>query len=123
MGLERSKRQSVDIYDANHEEEIKTRTQVRLDLCMMEVTSSVAEGDIFSSDEEEYHTVVVCASCLQGAVARILKRGRLVKGGSDFSLLLGCDLPLSGLNARAFEDDIISDSVEVSGFVQVGNVR
>ena len=118
-----AKDRGVDFHDANHEKEIKTRAQVRLDLCMMEVTSSEAEGDLFSSDEEEHHAVVVCASCLQAAVARILTRGRIVKGGSDFSLLLGCDFPLSGLNARAFEDDIISDSVELSGFVQVGNVR
>ena len=39
------------------------------------------------------------------------------------SLLLGCDLPLLGMNAGTFEDDIISDSSELSGFVQVGNVR
>ena len=30
---------------------------------------------------------------------------------------------LSGLNAGAFEDDRISDSAELSCFVQVGNVR
>ena len=39
------------------------------------------------------------------------------------SLLLGCDHPLSGLNARAFEDVTVSDSAELSGFVLVGCVR
>ena len=29
------------------------------------------------------------------------------------SLFFGCDLPQSGLNARALEDDIISDSAEL----------
>ena len=57
------------------------------------------------------------ASCLQSALESILTRRRTWKGGAGMSLLLGCDLPLSGLNARAFEDEMISDSDAMFGSV------
>ena len=41
--------------------------------------------------------MLVCESCVQSALARVLRR-RAVHGGSDMSLLLGCDLFLSGLS-------------------------
>ena len=43
----------------------------------------------------------VCTTCLQSALARILKRRRIVYGGSDKARRVGCDLPVSRLNTGA----------------------